>query len=128
MEDLLPVGSVIETNDLKRLMIVGYFPTIINSIEMYDYLCCDSKKGLTDDIKNLKKNVDYFYIKASDITTLKYIGFQNELFEFYKKSAEELMKELDKTKIDGNSYSNQTYETIFVNYLNNLSKNESENK
>ena len=44
MEELLPIGSIVELKDGKRFMIIGYLPNKIKDEMFYDYIGC-LKKG-----------------------------------------------------------------------------------
>ena len=101
MEDLLPIGSVIVTNDNKSLMIIGYLPKSYIEDEYYDYICCDSKKGITKKYEDIKLGEDYSYILKKDIKSITYIGLQDDRFEEYKsayKIYDDFLKEKEKNR------------------------------
>lgn len=80
MEDLLPIGSIVELTDRRRKMIIGYLPSKPNDKEFYDYICCNSKIGLRKEKIKLKPRIDYSYINKEDIKDVLYVGCQDNEF------------------------------------------------
>ena len=79
MKELLPVGSIVESNK-KFLMILGYYPNTFNEEDDYDYVCCQ-KKGLRRNHENIKLNRDYYYLNKKDIEKVYFIGFNDNSFD-----------------------------------------------
>ena len=67
MEELLPIGSVVEVYDLGLLMIIGYLPNTPKDNELTDYICCKKNVGIRKERKDLFLNKDYFYINKNEI-------------------------------------------------------------
>ncbi|MBR2827864.1 MAG: DUF4176 domain-containing protein [Bacilli bacterium] len=84
MEELLPIGSIVELKDGKRFMIIGYLPNKIKDEMFYDYIGC-LKKGVFNNLKEPQINRDIFYFNKSDIIKVLYIGYSNDEFDTFSK-------------------------------------------
>jgi hypothetical protein len=83
MDELLPIGSVVELKNKRLRMIIGYLPNTSDD-EVYDYLCCNHLRGFRKKKEDLKEQTDYTYIKKEDIETVLYLGHQDFEFTLFK--------------------------------------------
>ncbi len=100
MQDLLPVGSVIETHDNKRYMIIGYSPNTVNATNKYDYVVSHIS-GINKPKKLIKYGVDYFYIKSKDIKNVYFIGFNDSEFDLFAKVLKDFNSNINKKQKKG---------------------------
>lgn len=121
MDDLLPVGSVVELNDGVRMTIIGFFPSKALDEEFYDYICCRENRGIHQPKNKLKKNSNYFYIKQEDIKIVRFIGYSDFLFDKYKILAVPLIKKYKEERKKGILNKNDTY-NILVNVVKDIKK------
>lgn len=75
-KSLLPIGSIITVSNVD-LMICAYVKKgkLINNIQ-YDYVCCHYPIGIEEQAILTKKE---------DITNIKFIGYQDNNFDTFKK-------------------------------------------
>lgn len=81
MNELLPLGSIVELNNKKIYMIIGYNPNKPNDDELHDYIVCSSKLGIIKKKDDLHLNKDFFYIDKKDIEKVLFIGYSDSQFE-----------------------------------------------
>ena len=98
MKELLPVGSIVKLKNNKEYMIIGFYPCKPNSKNQYEYIVCESKKGLKNTSEKLEPKEDYFYLKKEQITEVLFIGFSDFEFDFYTRLSNELITNLEKEK------------------------------
>lgn len=119
MKELLPIGSIVELDSKKRAMIVGYYPNNINDKEFNDYICTNPT-GVTKRLEELVLDKDYFYIKKELITNVLYMGFQDNLFDNYKKMSKMFVKELRKAKLESKEVSEEMIKKIYMNCMSKI--------
>ena len=122
MEDLLPVGSIVELKDKRRLMIIGYLPSKPNDKELYDYMCCNSLIGIRKPKEDLKENQDYYYINQEDIESVLYIGCQDMEFELYKMINKKTKDKLQEVRSQNKELTNEELENIYSGIFEDLYK------
>ncbi len=122
MEDLLPVGSIVELKDNKRMMIIGYLPSKPNDKDLYDYVCCNSKIGIRRPKEELEENKDYFFVNQEDIQTVLYIGCQDSEFEVYKMINKKTKEKLLEAKNENKEFTNEELEKMYSDIFENLYK------
>ena len=122
MEDLLPVGSIVELKDKRRLMIIGYLPSKPNDKEFYDYMCCNSLIGIRKPKEDLKENQDYYYINQEDIESVLYIGCQDMEFELDKMINKKTKDKLQEVRSQNKELTNEELENIYSGIFEDLYK------
>ena len=113
MEDLLPVGSIVELKDKKRKMIIGYLPSKPNDKEFYDYICCNSKIGIRKPKEELKEKVDYTYLNQDEIERVIYIGCQDKEFDLYKMVHAKIKDKLLEARKENKELTNEELEEMY---------------
>ena len=122
MEDLLPVGSIVELKNKKRRMIIGYLPNKPNDKEFYDYICTNSVIGIVFEKDKLKVNKDFFYINADDIDKVLYIGCQDKEFDLYKVVHKKIKETLLEARKENRELSNEELENMYKKAFEDLFK------
>ena len=112
MEELLPIGSVVELKDGKRIMIIGYLPNKLKDEIFYDYIGC-LKKGVFNNLKEPQLNRDIFYFHKRDIIKVLYIGYSNEEFEMFSNLFSKV--ENIRNNIDRNNITEEEIEKMYNN-------------
>ena len=120
MNDLLPVGSVVELKDKRELMIIGFYPIHARDNDIYDYICCKKRVGLQKRKELLVQDRDYFYVKKEDVVSVKYIGFSDKRFDVYEKVTKEINKELFKAKLGKEELSEEDIQEVYKTVIDNI--------
>ena len=115
MEELLPVGSIVELNNKKRYMIIGYSPNKTKAINKYDYVVSHIS-GIQKPIDKIEYELDYFYIKKKDIKNIIF-GFNDSEFDLYAKMLESFntkinQKEKNKEKLESKDIKKVLLESV----------------
>ena len=121
MEELLPVGSVVELNNGTTLTIVGYSPSKYNDLEIYDYTALVKPYGFIKPVDKLEENKDYVLIKKEDIKRVKFIGYSDKEFDFYADVYNTVMSEVKKNR-EANITTQESWDEILVYVLDRLKK------
>ncbi len=116
MEDLLPVGSIIELKDGRLRMILGYLPTSPNE-EQFDYFCSKVDGGLKKVVDKLEKDKDYFYLKKEDVFNVLYVGLQDEEFDLYNRIYDDYKNRLSEEKKNNKELSKEKMDEIYSSIL-----------
>lgn len=101
MKDLLSIGSVVLLKDAnKRIMVTGYYPSIINNnneVEItYDYCGCIFPEGIMDSEKNILFNHE-------QIDSIFYYGLIDEEQKHFMEELKHVIEEentINDTKIE----------------------------
>ena len=117
MDDLLPIGSIVELKNNKRKMIIGYLPNKPNDKEFYDYICCNSKTGLRKEKKELKQNKDYFFINNEDIENVLFIGCQDKEFLMYKIMHNRIKEKLLEIRKNNSNLTEEDLDKLYTKEL-----------
>ena len=120
MDDLLPIGSVVKTDKIKPLMIIGYYPSMPIEKEFYDYICCTPKIGIITPNSKLKKDQGYYCINHEDIKDILFLGYQTKEYDVYNKMLKEIKMNVLKAKENNNVTDdefNNIYEEIIQKYM-----------
>ena len=125
--ELLPVGSVVETKD-KSYMILGYFPNHPNDKEQYDYVCGKKRIGISKNIDEIKLNKDIFYLKKEDIVRVVFIGYNDEEFDTYSSLLSEFAQKINDGKKNNKEYKVDEVKKIFDDIVNKKIKNQKGDK
>ena len=128
MEDLLPVGSIVELKNKKRRMIIGYLPSKPNDEKFYDYICANAVIGIVFEKDKLKENKDYFYINADEIDNVLYIGCQDKEFDLYRVVHKKIKDALLELKKEKRELSNEELENMYKKAFDEIFKDIEENK
>ena len=113
MEELLPIGSIIEVNRLGRLMIIGYLPNKPNDEVFNDYICTRKEIGIKKNDKELELNKDYYYVKSDDIIEVKYIGYRNKSFDFFEMLYNKIKRKIIKLKEEKNQLEEEEISKVY---------------
>lgn len=97
MNELLPIGSIVELKNHMRCMIIGFLPSPLNSKVLYDYIACNPD-GVTKRKEELKEKKDYFFIKKEEIDNVLFIGLQNDEFELYEDILKTMIEKIHNSK------------------------------
>ena len=117
MYEILPIGSVVETNDSKILMIIGYGPNKYNESLIYEYICCKPKSGINKNIDKLILNKDYFFINNTDINIVRFIGYYDNNFSIFSNVFNEFILSIKNFKQNNN---NDISEEDIMTIINNI--------
>ena len=118
MNELLPVGSIVKLKNNKEYMIIGFYPCRPNSKNQYEYIVCESKKGLKNPSEKLEPKEDYFYLKKEQITEVLFIGFSDFEFDFFSKISNEFNEKVKKMKIEKNKIEENDIINIYSDIIN----------
>lgn len=121
MEELLPVGSVVELNDGTTLTIVGYSPSKYDDEVIYDYTAAIKPYGFIRPVEQLEENVDYKCIKKEDIKMVRFIGYSDELFDYYADIYNAVMSEVEKNRKE-NITTPESWNEIYYYVMDRLKK------
>ena len=114
-EDILPLGSIVQLKNKKKLMIIGYYQAVDEKGKEYDYICCLPTIGITKEKKELKINTDIFYINNEDIETILFIGCSDEDYKKYKLVLS-FSKEEYKLIKNNSNYDENTLREHFISF------------
>lgn len=117
MNDLLPVGSIVELSNKKRYMIIGYNPDKPNEKNSHDYVACLPKLGLIREMANSHLNIDYFYINKKDIEKVLFIGYNDIQFDNFDYCLFVINTNLNIAKSKNKNLSKEEITEIYLNSL-----------
>lgn len=97
MNELLPLGSIVELKSKTRYMIIGFLPSSIKSKIFYDYIVCNPD-GFTKRKEELKEKIDYYFIKKEEIDNVLFIGLQDNEFDLYQDILKTILEKIHDSK------------------------------
>ena len=95
---LLPIGSIVETNEGRKYIVVGYYPNFVNGVttgvHKFRPYPCDCSKNINYDTYKDILNQKYNYVINEDtskmvITRVVFYGYNSEEYQ-------ELLKRIKK--------------------------------
>lgn len=126
IDDILPLGSIVQLKNSKKIMIIGYYQAVDEKGKEYDYVCCLPNIGIQKEKKELKINTDIFYANNEDIETILFIGCTDEYYKKYKLALSFSKEEYKKIK-NNPEYDENTLKEHFIDFYDkNFELNENE--